>query len=154
MITFPHGGEVWFNELRLVGLDNNGGWAAIAALDANMADFANVSATGSTSTSGFGSIDQTPNERAREDAISYDVVTNVNVGQLFPKKWGLQIPFNYGISEALITPEFDPVYDDLKLKDRIAAADTPQDAETVRRQAEDYTKRRQYQFDRGAKKQK
>jgi len=137
----PARGEVWFNELRLAGLDNNGGWAATAALDANMADFANVSATASTSTSGFGSIDQIPNERAREDSFSYDVVTNINVGQLFPKKWGLQIPFNYGISETLITPEFDPVYDDLKLDDRIAAAETAQDAETIRQQAEDYTKR-------------
>ncbi|RNC91860.1 MAG: cell surface protein SprA [Allomuricauda sp.] len=137
----PARGEVWFNELRLAGLDNNGGWAAIVALDANMADFANVSATGSRSTSGFGAIDQMPNERLREDAISYDVVTNVNVGQLFPKKWNLQIPFNYGISETLITPEFDPVYDDLKLDDRIDAATTAQEAETIREQAEDYTKR-------------
>ncbi len=138
----PARGEVWFNELRLAGLDNNGGWAAIAAMDANMADFANVTATGSKSTSGFGSIDQMPNERSREDAISYDVVTNVNVGQLLPKKWGIQIPFNYGISETLITPEFDPVYDDLKLDDRIAAATTAEEAETIKEQAEDYTKRR------------
>ena len=98
-------------------MDNNGGWAAVAAVDANIADFANFSATGSKSTSGFGGIDQMPNERSSEDAISYDVVTNVNVGQLFPKKWGIQLPFNYGISEQFITPEFDPVYDDLKLED-------------------------------------
>ena len=137
----PARGEVWFNELRLAGLDNNGGWAAVAAIDANIADFANVTATGSRSTSGFGTIDQLPNERLREDAISYDVVTNINVGQLFPKKWGLQIPFNYGISETLITPEFDPVFDDLKLEDRIAAAQTSEDAETISEQAEDYTKR-------------
>ena len=135
-------GEVWFNELRLAGLDNNGGWAAIAALDANMADFANVSATASTSTSGFGTLDQLPNERAREDAISYDVVTNVNVGQLFPKQWGLQIPFNFGISETLITPEFDPVFDDLKLDDLIDAEATQEGKDAVREQAEDYTKRR------------
>ncbi|MEK6152037.1 cell surface protein SprA [Flavobacteriaceae bacterium 3-367] len=139
--NLPARGEVWYNELRLAGLDNNGGWAAVAALDANMADFANVTATGSRSTSGFGALDQMPNERLREDAISYDVVTNINVGQLFPKKWGLQIPFNYGISEQLITPEFDPVYDDLKLDDRIAAATTPEEAETIKEQAEDYTKR-------------
>lgn len=137
----PARGEVWFNELRLAGLENNGGWAATAALDANMADFANVTATGSRSTSGFGSIDQTPTERALEDAISYDVVTNVNVGQLFPKKWNLQLPFNYGISETLITPEFDPVYDDLRLDDRIAAASTQEEAEAIQEQAEDYTKR-------------
>ncbi|RAJ11240.1 T9SS outer membrane translocon Sov/SprA [Arenibacter echinorum] len=144
--NLPARGEVWFNELRLSGLDNNGGWAAIAALDMNMADFANVSATGSKSTSGFGAIDQMPNERAREDAISYDVVTNVNIGQLFPKNWGLQLPFNYGISEQLITPEFDPVYDDLKLEDRIAAAETPEDAEAIRQQGEDYTKRTSINF--------
>ena len=151
----PARGEVWFNELRLSGLDNNGGWAAIAAMDMNMADFASVSATGSKSTSGFGALDQMPNERAREDAISYDVVTNVNIGQLFPKKWGLQLPFNYGISEQVVTPEFDPVYDDLKLKDRIAAAETAEDAEAIREQGEDYTKRTSLNFigvrkDRGA----
>ena len=137
----PARGEVWFNELRLAGLDNNGGWAAIAAVDGNIADFANFSATGSKSTSGFGSIDQMPNERAREDAVSYDVVTNVNVGQLLPKKWGIQLPFNYGVSEQLITPEFDPVYDDLKLEDRIAAEDTQEGKDEVLEQAEDYTKR-------------
>ena len=142
----PARAEVWFNELRLAGLDNNGGWAAVAAVDANMADFANVSATGSKSTSGFGAIDQMPNERLREDAISYDVVTNVEVGQLFPKKWNLQIPFNYGISEQLITPEFDPVYDDLKLDDRIAAATTQAEADEIREQAEDYTKRTSINF--------
>ena len=137
----PARGEVWFNELRLAGLDNNGGWAAIAAIDAQVADFADVSATGSKSTSGFGSIDQMPNERAREDAMSYDVVTNVNVGQLLPKKWGLQLPFNYGVSEQLITPEFDPVYDDLKLEDRIAVAATQDEAKAIEEQAQDYTKR-------------
>ncbi|MDM9630428.1 cell surface protein SprA [Robiginitalea aurantiaca] len=138
--------EVWFNELRLAGLDNDGGWAAVASLDANMADFANVSATGSTSTSGFGAIDQRPNERLREDAVAYGVVTNVEIGKLFPGQWGLQIPFNYGISEELITPEFDPVYDDLKLEDRIDAADTAEEAEAIREQAEDYTKRTSVNF--------
>ncbi len=142
----PARGEVWFNELRLAGLDNQGGWAAIAAIDGNVADFANVSATGSKSTSGFGAIDQMPNERAREDAVSYDVVTNVEVGQLLPTKWNLQIPFNYGISEQLVTPEFDPVYDDLRLEDRIATAATQQEADEIREQAEDYTKRTSINF--------
>jgi cell surface protein SprA len=139
--NLPARGEVWFNELRLAGLDNNGGWAAVAAIDANIADFANMTATGSTSTSGFGTIDQMPNERAREDAVSYDLVTNINVGQLLPKKWGIQLPFNYGISEQIITPEFDPVYDDLKLDDLIDTAPDQEAADEIREQAEDYTKR-------------
>ena len=142
----PARGEVWFNELRLAGLDNNGGWAAVAAIDANVADFANITATGNKSTSGFGAVDQMPNERAREDAVAYDVVTNVEIGQLLPRKWNLQIPFNYGISEQLITPEFDPVYDDLRLDDRIDAATTQAEAEEIKKQAEDYTKRTSINF--------
>ena len=134
-------GEVWFNELRLAGLDNKGGWAAVLAMDANIADFANVTATGSKSTSGFGAIDQMPNERAREDAVTYDVVSNINVGQLLPKKWGIQVPFNYGISEQLITPEFDPEFDDLRLDDLIDTAVSEEDADNLRERAEDYTKR-------------
>lgn len=144
--NIPLSAEVWFNELRLAGLDNKGGWAAVAALDANMADFASVSATGSKSTPGFGSLDQMPNERAREEAVSYDVVTNLELGQLLPVNWNLQIPFNYGISEQIITPEFDPVYDDLRLQDRIAAAGNATEADQIRQQAEDYTKRTSINF--------
>ncbi len=144
--NLPARGEVWFNELRMAGLDNNGGWAALAAVDANLADFANVTATGGKSTPGFGSVDQRPNERSREDAVAYDVVTNVSIGQLLPKKWNVQIPFNFGVSEQLITPEFDPVYDDLKLKDRIDAANTQDEEDEIREQAEDYTKRRSVNF--------
>ncbi len=139
--NLPARGEVWFNELRLAGLDNNGGWAAVGAIDGNIADFANFTATASTSTSGFGSIDQMPNERAREDAIAYDLVTNVNMGQLLPKKWGIQLPFNYGVSEQLVTPEFDPVYDDLKLNDLVDAETTQEGKDEVLEQAQDYTKR-------------
>ena len=133
--------EVWFNELRLAGLDNQGGWAAIAALDANIADLVSISANGATSSSGFGALDQMPNERAREDALSYDLVTQINVGKLLPEDWGVQLPLNYGISETKSSPEFDPVYEDLKLEDRIAASANGQIAKVIAQQAETYTKR-------------
>ncbi|TRZ45784.1 cell surface protein SprA [Robertkochia solimangrovi] len=135
-------GEVWFNELRLSELDNQGGWAAVLAMDANIADFASISATGSMSTSGFGSLDQLPSERSREDARQYSLNTNVNLGQLLPENWGIQLPLHYSVSEDLITPEFDPLYQDLKLDDRIAAADTQEEKDQIQEQAEDYTKRK------------
>ncbi|WP_394368758.1 T9SS outer membrane translocon Sov/SprA [Galbibacter mesophilus] len=139
-------GEVWFNELRLAELDNNGGWAAVAAVDLTLADFANISATGNMSTSGFGNIDQTPNERSREDFRQYALNSNVNLGQLLPNRWGIQLPMNYSVSEELITPEFDPLYQDIKLEDRLDAAPTEERKEEVRRQAEDYTKRKSINF--------
>src|SRR5699024_6651806 len=88
-------GEVWFNELRLSELENKGGWAAIASLDANLADFARVNASGRRSTVGFGALEAGPNQRDQEDVKQYDIVTDVNLGQLLPQKWGIQLPFNY-----------------------------------------------------------
>lgn len=138
--------NVWFNELRLSDLDNEGGWAAVVSMDTNIADFANISATGRQSTSGFGGLEQGPSERALEDVQQYDVVTNVNVGQLLPKKWGVQVPFNYAISEELITPKFDQFYKDLKLQDRVDAEDTQQAKDRVKEQSEDYTRRQSINF--------
>ena len=39
-------GEVWFNELRLAEIDTQGGWASVAELDANLADFATINLNG------------------------------------------------------------------------------------------------------------
>ncbi|RLD29974.1 MAG: cell surface protein SprA, partial [Bacteroidetes bacterium] len=107
-------GEAWFNELRLTELDNTGGWAAVGSLDANLADFASVSATGAKSTIGFGSIEQGPNQRSLEDSELYDIVTNFNLGQMLQKKWGVQLPFNFGIGEETITPKYDPEFQDIE----------------------------------------
>ncbi|MFL0354148.1 cell surface protein SprA [Xanthomarina sp. GH4-25] len=137
---------LWFNELRLSDMDNEGGWAAVLSIDTNFADFANVSATGRKSTTGFGSLEQGPNQRSREDVEQYDVVTNVNVGQLLPPKWGIQIPFNYGQGEELITPKYDEYYKDLTLESRIDAADSDDEKDLIREQSENYTKRRSINF--------
>lgn len=138
--------EVWFNELRLSDLDNEGGWAAVVSLDTNIADFANISATGRQSTSGFGSLEQGPSQRSLEDVKQYDVVTNVNIGQLLPKKWGVQVPFNYAQSEELITPKYDQFYKDLTLDSRLEAANTSEERKRIREQSEDYTRRQSINF--------
>ncbi len=138
--------EVWFNELRLSDLDNEGGWAAVVSMDTNIADFASISATGRQSTSGFGSLEQGPSQRSLEDVKQYDVVTNINVGQLLPKKWGIQVPFNYAQSEELITPKYDKFYEDLTLDSRLAAAESNAEREQIKQQSEDYTRRQSINF--------
>ncbi|WP_178985978.1 T9SS outer membrane translocon Sov/SprA [Winogradskyella helgolandensis] len=145
--------EVWFNELRMSDMDNEGGWAAVLSMDTKIADFANISATGSRSTIGFGSIDQGPSERSLEDVVQYDVVTNIQLGQLLPKKWGVQLPFNYAQSEELITPKFDQYYNDLTLASRLDAATSSTEEDRIREQSEDYTKRQSINFI-GVRKQK
>ncbi|MCA0130972.1 cell surface protein SprA [Winogradskyella sp. D23] len=143
-------GEVWFNELRMSDLENEGGWAAVMSMDSNIADFADISATGRRSTIGFGGIEQNPNERSREDVKQYDVVTNVQLGQLLPKQWGIQIPFNYAQSEEIITPQFDEYYRDIELETQL---NNTTDTDSILKVNENYTKRKSINFI-GVRKQK
>lgn len=139
-------GEVWFNELRLSDMDNEGGMAAVASMDTNFADFATLSATGRMSTIGFGTVEQSPNERSREDTKQYDIVTNVNLGKLLPKKWGINVPFNYGVGEEIITPEYDPFQQDVKLDVVIDNTTDQAEKDNLRERAIDYTKRKSINF--------
>ena len=100
-------GEIWFNELRLSEIAGKGGWSAIANLDANLADFANVSFSGRMSSDGFGSVDKSPNERSNENYSQYSLVTNLNAGQLFPEKWGVQLPISYTYATELTKTKYD-----------------------------------------------
>ena len=139
-------GEVWFNELRLAGMDNRGGMAAVASLDTNIADLATISATGRFSTIGFGSIEDGPNERSRKDAIQYNVVTNLNVGKLLPKKWGINLPMNYAVGEEIITPEYDPFNQDIRLNQLLDVTTSEVERDNIRRRAQEYTKNTSINF--------
>ncbi|MEC4003204.1 cell surface protein SprA [Flavobacterium sp. SUN052] len=139
-------GETWFNELRLAGMDNKGGMAAVAAMDANLADFANVSATGRMSTQGFGALEQGPNERSREDILQYNIVTNMSLGKLLPKKWGVNLPFNYAVGEEFITPKYDPFNQDIELKQLIDVTTDETEKRNIKNRAIDYTKRKSINF--------
>lgn len=139
-------GEVWFNELRMSGVDNKGGMAAIASLDTNLADFLTLSATGRMNTIGFGSLEQSPNERSREATKQYDIVTNINLGKLLPKKWGINLPFNYGVGEQIITPEYDPFNQDIKLKQLLDVTVDPNDKDAYKNRAINFTKRKSINF--------
>lgn len=140
------GGEVWFNELRIADMDNKGGYAAVANIDTNLADFATVSATGKKSTIGFGGLEEGPNERSREDLLQYNIVTNLSLGKLLPKKWNINLPFNYSVGEETITPEYDPYNQDIRLD--LLLDNTTDEAErsNIKNRAVDYTKRKSINF--------
>lgn len=142
----PIKGEVWFNELRLAQMDNKGGMAAVASLDMNLADFATLSATGKMSTIGFGGLEDGPNERSREDLQQYNIVTNINLGKLLPKKWGINLPFNYGVGEEIITPEYDPFNQDIRLDQLLSETEDAAQRENLRERAIEYTKTKSINF--------
>lgn len=139
-------GEVWFNELRLAEMDNKGGMAAVASMDANLADFANVSATGRMSTIGFGALEQGPSQRSLEDVLQYNIVTNMSLGKLLPKNYHVNLPFNYAIGEEFITPKYDPFNQDIELKQLIDVTTDEDKKRNYKNRAIDYTKRRSINF--------
>ena len=139
-------GEVWFNELRLSDMNNKGGMAALLNIDTNLADFATISATGKKSTIGFGALEQGPNERSREDTQQYNIVTNLNLGKLLPLKWGVNLPFNYAIGEEIITPEYDPFNQDIKLKQLLDNTADRAKRDNISNRAIDYTRRKSINF--------
>ena len=132
----PKSAELWFNELRVANFDNKSSWAAIVNADANFADFADISATGSMHTIGFGSLDQMVNERSQDEMKQYAFVSNINIGQLLPKRAAVSIPMNFSFGEEFRDPKFDPRFQDVLFNKNSDDADA----------ARDYTKRRSINF--------
>ena len=113
-------GEVWFNELRSAGFDNKAGWAAVVNADANFADIANVSLSGSIKTIGFGNVEDRVNQRSLDETKQYDVSTTINLGRvLTTEKWGIQLPMSYSVGERFIDPKFDHQYQDVLMSNAI-----------------------------------
>ena len=146
-------GEVWFNELRSSGFDNEAGWAAVVNADANFADVANISLSGSMQTIGFGNVEDRVNQRSLDEAKQYDVSTTVSLGKIItPKKWGLQIPMSYSVGETFIDPKFDRQYQDVEFSEVKSffesQAPSPQRDQALENinNSRDYTKRTSISF--------
>ena len=142
----PKSAEVWINELRLTDFDQDGGWAANARVAAKLADFANVSVTGSTSSIGWGSLDQSVSEFQQEQRYAYDLQSNVELGKFFNKDYGIRIPMFYGTSETWINPRFNPLDLDIEFDDALDNVEDPLDRDSLRQATQDYTRRRSINF--------
>ncbi|MEQ1676052.1 MAG: cell surface protein SprA, partial [Chitinophagaceae bacterium] len=130
--------EIWYNELRLSQLNEQGGWAALARTDIRLADLGTISLSATARSIGFGTLEQRVNERSREDIYTLDASATIEAGKLLPKKLGLQIPVYAGISRASSTPKYDPYDLDIKLKDKLKDAD-PADKPVIKEYAQEVT---------------
>ncbi|WP_026897780.1 T9SS outer membrane translocon Sov/SprA [Daejeonella oryzae] len=137
--------QIWFNELRLTDFDERGGWAATARMNARLADFADITVSGSKSTIGFGSIDRRVSERNRADDVLFDVSTSMELGKFFPERTGLKVPMFVNFSSQIGTPQYDPRTPDLELKAALKSATKPV-RDSIRFNTEDYTSRKSLNF--------
>jgi cell surface protein SprA len=132
---------VWINELRLTDFVSEGGSAAVAQMQVQMADFGNVSMSGNYSGINWGSVESRVQDRQRNERIGVDMNSTMQLGQFFGKRTGLSLPFFYGYSLGVINPEYDPFNPDVRLSEY--DLDT---RKTKARAGQDFTERRSYNF--------
>ncbi len=132
---------IWVNEMRLTDFVSEGGSAAVAQMQVQMADFANVAMSGNYSGINWGSIESRVQERQRNQKIGFDMNSNVQLGQFFGKRARVSLPFFYGYSLGIINPEYDPFNPDIRLRDYDLV-----ERKTRSRDGQDFTERKSYNF--------
>ncbi|MCB0638716.1 MAG: cell surface protein SprA, partial [Lewinella sp.] len=138
--------ELWANELRLTGLDERGGLAALGRVDMQLADLGSVTVSGNYSSIGFGALDQGVQERAREQVTGYDLATSLELGKFLPNEWGVRLPFYAQYSNTTATPEYDPYDLDIRLKDKLDAEEDAAVRDSLREQAQEIVNITTYNF--------
>ncbi len=122
---------VWVDELHATGLESQTATAAIGTLNLKLADFATIQATGRYSTFGFGSIQQKPADRSRDNLKELSVSVNMALDKLLPQKWGLKIPLYVNYDNRSVRPHYNPLDPDMPLNTALDnfAADDPRRAQ-------------------------
>jgi len=138
---------IWANELRVTDFDKNKGWAANARISTKLADVATISASTRYTSIGFGNLQQTIQQRTREETIQYDISANINVDKfLLPQKTGLKVPMFVSYEKSRSTPQFDPLDPDTPLEASLQSFNSDAERKAYARIVEDRSTRRSLNF--------
>ncbi len=115
-------GIVWVNELKVTDFDEEGGWAGKANATLNISDIATLNLGGHIETAGFGGVDQSLNERRLDDFEQINFAVQADLGRFLPEKAKLRAPIYYSYSHEKTSPKYNPLDQDMLLKDALDAA--------------------------------
>lgn len=125
-------GNVWVNELRVTEFNESGGWAANANVNLALSDIAMVNFTAHKETDGFGAVDQGLSQRRMEDYEQYNVAVQGDFGKLLPEKAKLSAPVFFSKSQETVTPKYNPLDQDILLKEALDAATTKHEKDSIK----------------------
>ena len=128
-------GIVWVNELKVTDFNESGGWAAKVNATLNMSDIATVNFGTHRETAGFGSVDQSLNERRLDDYSQYNVAVQADLGRFIPEKAKLRAPIYYSMSKETTSPKYNPLDQDVLLKDALDACATKEEQDSIKNYA-------------------
>ncbi len=124
-------GIVWVNELKVTDFNEDGGWAAKANATLSMSDIATVNLGAHVETAGFGSVDQSLNERRLDDYEQYNVAVQADMGRFLPEKAKLRAPVYYSMTKEKTSPKYNPLDQDVLLKDALDECTTKQERDSI-----------------------
>lgn len=131
--------EVWFDEMRISGTNDQAGYAAAGKVSVQLADLGNVTLSGSMHTPGYGNIDQKIQQRFQDMYYQYNGGTNLSMGKLLPREWGVQLPVYVGYTQNVSTPKYNPFDQDVLLQHELNNARTQKARDSIRSAAQDFT---------------
>ena len=82
-----------------------------------MSDIATLNLGAHIETAGFGSVDQSLNERRLDDYEQYNVAIQADLGRFLPEKAKLRAPIYYSMTKEKTSPKYNPLDQDVLLKD-------------------------------------
>ncbi|MBR6103514.1 MAG: cell surface protein SprA [Paludibacteraceae bacterium] len=127
-----HSADIWVNELRMVGFDEEGGCAGLGNLGIVFSDLGSISLGGRVEQAGFGSIEDNVDSRRTDDYYEYNFSANVQLGKLFPEKAKVNLPFSYTLEKTVSKPKYDPLNSDLTLEESIENQTSERAKDSVR----------------------
>lgn len=130
--------EVWFDELRLAGFDEKPAYAAAGQANIQLADIGNVHLGGSMHTIGYGNIDQKSDDRNKDNFYTYDATTNLQLGKILPKNWGLQLPVFAGYTQMVSKPQYNPYDEDVLLSEELSKLQSAAKRDSLKSVTEDF----------------
>ena len=108
---------VWVNEMRLIGFNNNSGWAAQGNLNVKLSDLVSFAAQGKIETAGFGGLEEKLAARRTDDYYRYSLTGTLDAGRLLPRSFKVSIPAYYSFTEEVTSPLYSPFDTDLEFDD-------------------------------------
>ncbi|MDR2844113.1 MAG: cell surface protein SprA, partial [Candidatus Symbiothrix sp.] len=136
--------EIWVDEMRLTEFNEDGGWAGNANVFVSLSDLGSVNFAGRMETAGFGSLDQRLMERNLDDKQAVNVSTQIELGKFFPDKAKISVPVYYSYREELVSPKYNPLDQDILLKDALDAVGTKAEKDSIRSFAVDKVSARSF----------
>lgn len=124
-------GIVWVNELKVTDFDEAGGWAAKANVNLGVSDVATLNFGTHVETAGFGNVDQGLNSRRLDNYSQYNFAVQADLGRFLPEKAKLKAPIYYSVSKEKTTPKYNPLDQDVLLKDALDDAANEHERDSI-----------------------